>query len=306
MWKLCNNLIPTKYFISNRLHNDNLDPSCSLCHAAAETVTHLFKDCSIAAQCWGFLDRWWVAIQIPLTCDDWLWKAYMAANNTIYKDKWQTTISALLWTVWLNRNEKIFRSTHNTSKQMKFLICHRSYTWCTSSGIILSNSEQDWAINPIKTAKSVYIKFQKHLDQYWDYYAFVDGSWNKVGGIQRAGMGGFIKHKNDNKQFLFSGPTVAEDPLQAETDSILIVLNEIHLNIPSDKKVIMHTDSQILWNNIQLFKAGLVLNIPFAENIHLGLLQNVTITYISRTHNRGANYLAKQGLHKPRLVKGWI
>lgn len=62
-------------------------------------------------------------------------------------------------------------------------------------------------------------QLMKKHEKYWDYYAFVDGSWKKVGDTCKAGIGGFIRHNNDDQHFIISGPTKADNPLQAETNA---------------------------------------------------------------------------------------
>lgn len=86
MWKLCNKLIPTKHFLCRRIHNDSLDTTCSICNVSEETIMHLFKDYSSATNCWKFLDKWWVAISLLFSVEDWLWKLINIANKTAYSE----------------------------------------------------------------------------------------------------------------------------------------------------------------------------------------------------------------------------
>lgn len=241
------------------------------------------------------------------TGDDWLWRTFAAANKTTYEKKhWKASVSTLLWTIWLNRNDHIFNNNRATKKQMEFLITHRSFLWCTSSGIIPNSSEQEWTDNPIRTVKKVHMQILRDIKSLWDYYSFVDGSWNRTRDAIKTGIGGYIKHNKEDLQFIFSGPTAAEDPLQAETNAMVVVLNEIHSKISFDKRVIVHTDSFILCRNLQFYKAGIATIVPYAENLSRDLLQHVTKTHIKRLYNKGADYLAKQGVDKPTVLKGWV
>lgn len=145
----------------------------------------------------------------------------------------------------------------------------------------------------------------KELTANWDYYAFIDGSWAKSRDTIKAGIGGYIKGGNLEQQFIFSGPTVATTPLQAETNALILALQEINNKIPKDKRVIVHTDAYNLFQNIQRYRAGHITNIPYTDTINMGLYSNIFIEHINRQHNRGADYLAKQGATRPNIVRGW-
>lgn len=305
VWKLCNKILPTKHFLARRLTNYNIHPYCTQCNTENENVKHIFKDCRVAKQCWRFLENWRVSVDMQNNTEDWLWRSYMVANKLPYKEHWQVTLSAMLWTLWTSRNEFIFQNKINTQSQLEFLISHRSYLWCSNNGLIHIDSENNWRSNPVRTTKLWYTFMIKELTYNWDYFAFVDGSWATSGGMIKSGVGGYIKTKNNNRQFIFSGPTRALTPLQAETNALLVVLREIHSNISRDNRVVVYTDAHNLYHNIQLYRAGRIRGVPFAENIDMDLYNFINIEHINRLHNRGADYLAKTGAHKPNIIMGW-
>lgn len=105
---------------------------------------------------------------------------------------------------------------------------------------------------------------EKELINTWDYYGFVDGSWKTNNGVIMAGIGGHLKTKENDIQYLFSRPTKADNPLHAETKDLVHMLQEIRQNINNDKRVVVYTDSFELWHSIQLYKAGHILYIPYA------------------------------------------
>lgn len=188
LWKISHNILPTNEMLYTRLHNTNIDITCRICNNAVENITHIFRDCTTATHCWKHLLKWWEVAFIPPSMEDWLWKAFTTANHTPYKDNWQTTLSAMLWTLWLNRNEEIFNDKTSTLEQLQYLIKHRSFEWCHSADILHINSERDWNSNPIKTTAEMRIYKMKELLDNWDAYAFSDGSWIKVGDHNRAGV----------------------------------------------------------------------------------------------------------------------
>lgn len=94
---------------------------------------------------------------------DWLWKTFMVRNNTTYKDHWQTTLLSMLWTLWLNRNEKVFSDKISNIKQLHFFIMHRSFVWCHVADLLNMNSEIDWFTNPMKASINIHIYKIKEL-----------------------------------------------------------------------------------------------------------------------------------------------
>lgn len=101
---------------------------------------------------------------------------------------------AILWTIWLNRNEAIIHNKHVSPKQMKKLIIHRSYMWCINEDILRDCSKDDWDANPMLVAKITHATINNKLLQDWDYIGFIDGSWQANSGISIAGVGGYIKN----------------------------------------------------------------------------------------------------------------
>lgn len=57
--------------------------------------------------------------------------------------------------------------------------------------------------------------------------------------------------------------------LQVETNAMILVLKEIVTKILADKWVIVHIDSYTFWHNIQLYSAGCMYCVPYAETTNM-------------------------------------
>lgn len=248
IWKLCNNILPTRYFLHNRIQPKTyINPNCIHCNNVEKNLKHLFRDCNLANSCWNFIDCWWRILDINLIADDWLWEIFMAANNKTYKVQWQTTISAVLWSIWLHRKDKIFNNPNVPLDTLHYLVKLRSHNWCVNLGILHRDSERDWFDNPTNAIKTNYMHMINELASNWDYIEFTDGSWKIVAGNKISGIGGNIMVKDNHIRFIFSGPSTTQSPLQAETKALMIALKKLANHSPQLKKMIIYTDSSNLF-----------------------------------------------------------
>lgn len=304
IWKLINNVLPTGLFLASRIPNFRHATYCRHCNEQEEDITHIFHDCIHAKHCWSFVDKWWMKLDICTISNDWLYQIFRVADSTSYKDHWQSTISATLWTLWLHRNESIFKNSSYTDKQTQYLIMYRSYQWCTSSGLLQNSSKSDWFDNPTHTVNTIQLNFLNHLRNSRDYFGFTDGSWKITNGVIKAGIGGYLEKNTGDICFLYSGNTIATNPLQAETNSLVFLLQQIVKKINYGMNVVVFTDSKELWSRIHKYRAGHIDCVQFAEGVELNLYNHINVEYVERKHSLGADYLAKQGASKPSVIMG--
>jgi ribonuclease HI len=139
LWKV-SSLPKVKYFIWLCLHNSlfvrevlasrglNITPLCPRCGTHAESILHLLRDCS--ASC-----AFWQKIGIPSRCIssfgvslyDWL-----HANCTDQSKKpphnlpWSILFPIGLWSLWLERNNKVFHSESRPVEKLVDQCLHRA------------------------------------------------------------------------------------------------------------------------------------------------------------------------------------
>lgn len=288
IWKLYKNILPTKVFLCNRIPINNISTVCTACNSADETAHHIFNSCTKAQTTWNFVDRWWKAIDINLGATDWLWRIFNVAKGTQYMSQWQTTVLAVLWTLWLCRNERTFNNVNMTNKQIETLIIKRSFVWCNSGGTLFCSSANYWNVNPILAIKNVKADFLYNISINWDYVGFIDGSWSSLNNHHIAGIGGYVNHRKYELYFIFSGPVISSSPLETETKALLFLIQHLTNINNNSNRIIIHTDSMELWTNILNYKSGKSASIKFASHSDLNLLGQVHVAHINRTLNTGA------------------
>ena len=99
------------YIWGIRNPNMALSPSrCVLCKEDSESIDHLLMHCKVAGDLWkklfreaGFL---WV---FPERCNSFLVEEVFGfGTNKMARALWKSMVMSLMWTIWLERNDRIF------------------------------------------------------------------------------------------------------------------------------------------------------------------------------------------------------
>ncbi|XP_016192273.1 uncharacterized protein LOC107633152 [Arachis ipaensis] len=105
---------------------DQQDNRCLLCGTPVETAYHLFLSCEITWQVWcawlmAFQQRW----SFPGTLKEHFesWTNFL--GRKVDRKRWFTGFFAVIWTIWLERNDRLFR---NKSSRVGDII-NRSFTF---------------------------------------------------------------------------------------------------------------------------------------------------------------------------------
>lgn len=145
LWQLNHKILPTFSFLKKRniIHNE----ICKWCNQDIECVDHLFIRCTLARHAWWGLFKW---LEIKpfsyssLGLQDCL--KYMNAHTSSIEGG--IYASALLWTVWLARNDNIYNNSRISVNNLEFLIKHRAYIWSKAANLVPHNHESIWCLNP--------------------------------------------------------------------------------------------------------------------------------------------------------------
>jgi hypothetical protein len=132
------------FFVWSLLHNkvltaDNLqkrhwqcNPVCCLCNSALETVTHLGKDCPFSRDVWDKIFIWGNCSflrgnQTSESLYGW-WRNIRGLCNRQSRRKFDGLLIYFLWSLWLERNNRIFRNQQKNADQIRFFSERAS--WC--------------------------------------------------------------------------------------------------------------------------------------------------------------------------------
>ncbi|KAH9724860.1 putative reverse transcriptase/RNA-dependent DNA polymerase [Citrus sinensis] len=97
LWRAATNVLPTADNLVRR--RVDIMPTCSLCHACNETVTHALLECGFAKSCWmssavGFLGHYSSFL-------DWLESIF----STYSRENCQLA-AMICWRIWIHRNDR--------------------------------------------------------------------------------------------------------------------------------------------------------------------------------------------------------
>ncbi|KAF5196434.1 hypothetical protein FRX31_013979, partial [Thalictrum thalictroides] len=89
-----------------------ISPLCQVCNSPNESIVHLFLHCSVALEIWNIITsaipELYPSIFIMDSIEEWFvaWPKKQGPKITVRI--WQVLPYATIWTIWKNRNEKIF------------------------------------------------------------------------------------------------------------------------------------------------------------------------------------------------------
>ncbi|GKV07784.1 hypothetical protein SLEP1_g19505 [Rubroshorea leprosula] len=150
-WQLLLNRLPTKSNLLKRGFSAIMgDGKCSLCQEEEEDATHLFLKCKNRRWIWKECDRWW-GINIEPQEDCWKTFEHLGTwtRNTRIRKGWDCTWSAIVWSIWLMRNQRIFQNQEMDPGKLLDLVQIRSFLWFKAKKAWCYFTLSDWISNPI-------------------------------------------------------------------------------------------------------------------------------------------------------------
>lgn len=205
----------------------------------------------------------------------------------------------MLWSVWLSRNELVFKNIRVSDSYLENIIKSNSYIWGVSNYILLPGDLQAWEFSPqgLLVRSSEYNK--RKIVSFWlqitNLVAFIDGACKKDGlGQIKAGLGGYILGRPTSLLFTFSGPSNQVSPYSAELEALTYVLGQLSSSNYKEAQIAIFTDSKMLVDNFQKIRSSndLVVQSRSKSNI----VHNVNLIHIDRSINSEADRLAKEGM----------
>lgn len=222
---------------------------------------------------------------------------------------WKICIASCLWSLWLSRNLLSFEGVRTSKEELSFLIKHRAFKWSAAVRLIEDNMNPIWEINPISVIVNHNGRVMRSLwSQNYDLIGFTDGAFSRESFNKcKARIGGYLKDKDDNIVFIFSGPSNASSPLLAELEAISHLLLGI---VNSNKRLCwckVYSDCFEAVRSCSKLKVFGVSDGLWAVEHMIKQVNSLKVDFglISRNLNVGADDLAKQGMHRNKLIEGW-
>nr|KYP59654.1 hypothetical protein KK1_015090 [Cajanus cajan] len=116
-----------------------------------ETRSHLFFECHESYRVWMECFNWLgVSTVMYNNCAMHLEQfSSLSFCNSQKKDCWISIWLAIIWTVWLARNEVVFSSTQISAMEMVDLVKIRTWNWLRTRHKDFRYDFASWSMNPV-------------------------------------------------------------------------------------------------------------------------------------------------------------
>ena len=130
LWQCYHNSVPVRATLVHR--GININPSCPRCSNPMESLSHVLKDCPDSISFWNdIMPPQCCLNSFNLPFIDWL--SSNCTSSVIHPSshiKWQTVFTFGLWSLWLRRNQVIFKPGINMPNLIAFTISLASEFFC--------------------------------------------------------------------------------------------------------------------------------------------------------------------------------
>lgn len=266
--------------------------------------------------------NWWMSIWnissvMPRTLNELFIQWECHANGAFFKKIWLAIFCIVLWSIWKERNARIFNHSLCSLTQIQELILARLSWWIKGWADPFPYSSDDiirnpWCLQWSKPRPSISCPGIHHSitwcpPQHQEIKWNVDASYeprcnlSAIGGVLRSEGGAFM--------CLFSCPI---PPMEINSAEVYAIYRAIKITSASsmakNHQIIIESDSQnaVSWCNDLNggpWNLNSMLNY-IRSSSHLGL--KVSITHKGRASNIVADALAKQGLRRDADFVAWL
>ena len=132
-WKYFHDILPLKKLLNERI-TCGIEVVCSLCGVGEESKDHLFWRCPIVHNTWKLFLDWWSIKKSVLNGQGQFFDMIRLINGNELRVAWSTALIAMLWTIWLVRNDKIYKKSKCEEEKLVWLVKIRSYKWLLAVG----------------------------------------------------------------------------------------------------------------------------------------------------------------------------
>lgn len=292
---------------------------CPLCMIEAESPEHLLLHCSVASQIWlWWIELWQISWVFPFSLKDafsqWCWPK----KSPFFKKVWSAVFFIILWTLWKERNQRIFTNQSSSIKIMKEMVLLRLGWWISGWKENFPYNPMDIMRNPacLQWSSNLEISKANHIgknDVIWCPPASHTIKWNVDASVHtfksRSAIGGVLRNHSGNFMCLFSSPIPFMEINSAE---ILAIFRAVKITSSNKDlkgvKLIIESDSKnaVLWCNSDCGGPwNLNFQLSFIRNARKGGLE-LMIVHRSRSANVVADSMAKQGLHRKSEFIAWM
>jgi hypothetical protein len=105
---------------------------CALCGQDQETINHLFLLCTFTKQVWSYITHRLCLPEIPSDIRT-LWTSWRTISiNYSCQESWDTIIIAACWTIWIERNRRVFEGKQSLVTEVTHRTLSLASLWVTN------------------------------------------------------------------------------------------------------------------------------------------------------------------------------
>ncbi|GLU19134.1 hypothetical protein SLE2022_353990 [Rubroshorea leprosula] len=155
-WQLLHRKLPTKdNLASHRILKDISSLNCCWCDTLPESPDHIFFHCNLAFSLWMKCYKWWgVNYVMSNSCRLVLEQHKWIGGNKLTNKGWNIIWFAVVWTLWLGRNDLIFNKKEAKADCLFELVQTRSFYWAKHIAGMDGISLSAWCENPTNCLKN--------------------------------------------------------------------------------------------------------------------------------------------------------
>ncbi|GKU88289.1 hypothetical protein SLEP1_g2571 [Rubroshorea leprosula] len=154
-WQLLHKKLPTKDNLAIRgILTDPASLNCCWCDACPESPDHMFFHCNLAYSLWMECYKWWgVHYVMSNSCRMALDQHVWTGGKKLINRGWNIIWFAVVWTLWLGRNDLIFNKKEAKVDHFLELVQSRSFFWAKNIAGMDGFSLSAWVENPTNCLK---------------------------------------------------------------------------------------------------------------------------------------------------------
>ncbi|XP_056691767.1 uncharacterized protein [Spinacia oleracea] len=296
-----------------------VEGQCALCGCNMETSNHLFIQCPISRSLWcWWLNIWGLQWVFPSDLRDVFIQWLPPHKGAFFKKIWLASFSIIIWTIWKERNLRIFQQKSETIHQLQNLVLLRMCWWIKGWGDPFPYNPNEVLRNPTclqwgSSKKTPGLSITPYTIADWAPPAENALKWNVDASYhpssRKSAIGGVLRDSKGNFICVFSSPIPCMEINPAEIYAIHRAI-QVSLNCSNtigNRTISVESDSAnaVKWCNE---KSGGPWNVHFIINFirNNAAAHNIEISHKSRASNMVADCLAKQGLNREDDFIAWM
>lgn len=123
---------------------------CIFCNATIECADHLLLLCEFSAGIWNWwLNLWGLRWALPGSLKDAFDQWAISGRNSFLKKVWRAIFSIIIWSIWKERNSRIFDNKSCSIAQIQDLILTRLSWWISGWGDPFPYTAAEIICNPL-------------------------------------------------------------------------------------------------------------------------------------------------------------